>query len=103
MTSLSYQYLLGITTVSNIIHETCQAIWDVLCPVVLKPNMKAEWLAVSENFNEKCQFPHCIGALDGKHITIQVCINIQFYNIQFLILLNFCNICKLICIYFVFI
>ncbi|XP_071581133.1 uncharacterized protein [Temnothorax nylanderi] len=71
MTSLSYQYLVGITTVSNIIKETCQAIWNALCPVVLKPNMKAEWLAVSKSFNEKCQFPHCIGALDGKHITIQ--------------------------------
>lgn len=48
----------------------------MLCPVVLKPNM-ADWLAVSEGFDEKCQFPHCIGALDGKHITIQVCINID--------------------------
>ncbi|KYQ49215.1 hypothetical protein ALC60_11721 [Trachymyrmex zeteki] len=33
MTSLSYQYLLGITTVSNIIHETYQVIWNVLCPI----------------------------------------------------------------------
>ena len=83
MTSLSYQYLLGVTTVSNIIHETCQAIWNVLCPVVLKPKMKAEWLAISEDFNEKWQFPNCIGALDGKHITIQVCFNITFILTEF--------------------
>jgi len=30
MTSISYQYLIGLTTVSNIIDETCTAIWSNL-------------------------------------------------------------------------
>ena len=30
-----------------------------------------EWQAVSDGFWEKWQFPHCLGAIDGKHIYIQ--------------------------------
>lgn len=30
-----------------------------------------DWKAVSKDFEEKWNFPHTIGALDGKHITIQ--------------------------------
>ena len=33
--SMSYQHLLGLTTVSNIISETCDALWSVLSKDVL--------------------------------------------------------------------
>ncbi|XP_039302905.1 uncharacterized protein LOC105206919 [Solenopsis invicta] len=39
MVSISYQYLLGCTTVSNIISETCEVIWNELCPIVLPPSL----------------------------------------------------------------
>lgn len=32
------------------------------------PKSEEEWQAVAKDFMEKCQFPHCLGALDGKHI-----------------------------------
>jgi len=31
---------------------------------------EAEWLAIVEEFESKCKFAHCLGALDGKHIAI---------------------------------
>ena len=34
------------------------------------PLCKDEWVQVAHDFEEKWQFPHCIGALDGKHISI---------------------------------
>lgn len=32
---------------------------------------EAKWNTVVSEFWEKWQFPHCLGALDGKHVTIQ--------------------------------
>ncbi|KAL6438807.1 hypothetical protein ACFW04_003712 [Cataglyphis niger] len=51
MTSMSYQYLLGLTTVSNIISETCDALWSVFSKDVLPyPFTKEKWLNISEEF-----------------------------------------------------
>ena len=35
------------------------------------PSSEAEWLKVTEEFNLKWNFVHCIGALDGKHVAIK--------------------------------
>lgn len=73
MTSMSYQYLIGLTTVCNIIRETCEVIWNTLCPLVLPPSLSEEdWLQIANDFEDISDFIHCIGAIDGKHITIQV-------------------------------
>jgi len=45
----------------------------MLCPVVLPPSLtKEDWLRIAADFEHRCNFPHCIGALDGKHIVLQV-------------------------------
>jgi len=47
----------------------------MLCPVVLPSSLTEEdWLHTAADFENQCNFPHCIGATDGKHIIIQVCI-----------------------------
>lgn len=35
------------------------------------PKTAEEWDKVAEDFQSKWNFPHCIGAIDGKHIRIQ--------------------------------
>ncbi|XP_018359886.1 PREDICTED: putative nuclease HARBI1 [Trachymyrmex cornetzi] len=71
MVSMSYQYLVGVTTVSNIIKETCAIIWNSLCPLVLPSRLEEkDWLDIANEF-EKWNFAHCIGAIDGKHVIIQ--------------------------------
>lgn len=72
MTSMSYQYLVSLTSVSQIIAETCEIIWEILSSLVLVQCNEANWKAIAHDFNEKWHFPPCIGALDGKHVVIQV-------------------------------
>lgn len=35
------------------------------------PTTAEEWEKISKVFEERWNFPHCIGALDGKHVTLQ--------------------------------
>ena len=70
--SLSWSFRLGRTTVSKIVRETCEAIWKVLSPIyLLPPSTEQEWKQISNDFEEIWNLPHCIGAIDGKHIAIE--------------------------------
>ena len=56
-------------TISYIIKEVCQAIFQVLCPAYLKlPSSEGEWEELAKEFEEKWQYPNCIGAINGKHV-----------------------------------
>src|SRR5258705_3399893 len=35
------------------------------------PNSPREWLDIAQGFEDKCQFPQCVGAIDGKHVVMQ--------------------------------
>jgi len=39
------------------------------------PTSSEEWLEIEQSWNEIWNFPHCVGALDGKHIVLQSPIN----------------------------
>ena len=93
------------STISSIVSETCEVIWKTLSKDFIKcPQTEAEWLEVADGFKvrlfgihelkmkvikhdlfffqQKCNYPFAVGALDGKHCTIQ-CFNNTgslFYN-----------------------
>lgn len=69
---MMYHYLIAEPTVSNIIRETCSAIWEVLQPIVLKSCTAETWKGISVEYERKWNFPHCCGAIDGRHIEIDV-------------------------------
>ncbi|KAK5648160.1 hypothetical protein RI129_003052 [Pyrocoelia pectoralis] len=72
MQTLAWTFNIGLTTTHKIVHETCQALWDVLSPEYLKsPESEEAWLDISEGFNSRWNFPHRLGSIDGKHINIQ--------------------------------
>ncbi|XP_044593967.1 protein ALP1-like [Cotesia glomerata] len=97
MTSVSYHYLVGFTTTINIINETCEMLWKCLNEKVLQyPLTARDWLEISHDFNEKWQFPHCMGAMDGKHIRTQCPDNAgsAYYNYKnhhSVVLMAICN------------
>lgn len=70
--SLSFSYRMGKTTVSKIVSETSSAIYKALkIPYLKSPSSKKEWLGIASGFEETWNFPHCLGAIDGKHIRIE--------------------------------
>ena len=73
--SLTYLFRMGKKTVSRIISETSEALYEVLSKMHLNAPKNSEEFQriskISEEFQELWRFPHVIGAIDGKHIRIQ--------------------------------
>ena len=70
--SLYYAYRITCTSLSRILRETCQIIWEELSAGYLKPpKSELERLAISEQVYNSWNVPHAIGAIDGKHISMQ--------------------------------
>ncbi|XP_012521441.1 protein ANTAGONIST OF LIKE HETEROCHROMATIN PROTEIN 1-like isoform X7 [Monomorium pharaonis] len=64
MISLHYLYRIGKSTVPKIITETTHAIWVALMPRVLPRPTAATWAKVAIDFEQKWNFPNCVGAID---------------------------------------
>nr|CAI5842559.1 unnamed protein product [Callosobruchus analis] len=70
-TSLMYTFKISKQCISNIVTEVCQALVDALKKHIKLPTSTEQWLAISERFEKQWNFPHCIGAIDGKHVVLQ--------------------------------
>lgn len=82
MTTLHYEFRVGISTAFGIIKDTLSALIEVLCPLYLQEPQSEKFLEISNSFKLKASLPHCIGALDGKHVRIQCPNNSgsEYYN-----------------------
>ena len=70
--SLSFQVRIGKTTVSNIVMEVCDAIYDVLGKDFFQtPNQAEKWNEIAEMFNSTWNILNNFGAINGKQILIQ--------------------------------
>ena len=81
--SLSFSFRMGKTTVSNIVTETSNAIYQVLKEKYLSAlPTKGEQLKISQELKENWNMPHTIVCIDGKHIRIvyQKVTGTQYYN-----------------------
>lgn len=51
---MSYYYLAGVSTISNVIGETCNAIWNSIRQEVIPPSKTTEeWLHLATEFEER--------------------------------------------------
>ena len=80
--TLSARFRVGISTIHNIVNETCLAIWNALSEEVMPIPDLDKWKKVEEGFRMRWRFPNCLGALDSKHIMIKAPPNSgsTFYN-----------------------
>ena len=80
--SLSYAYRVSKSSVTLIIGDVLDALWDCFHKKFLPTPSPEDWAVIATRFKERWNFPNCIGALDGKHVAIQCPANSgsQFYN-----------------------
>ena len=71
--TISGSYRISQATVGRIVKETSDAIRDTLVEkgFLSAPVGKDQWKKVARGFQEEWNFPHCIEAIDGKHVVIQ--------------------------------
>ncbi|KMQ86994.1 nuclease harbi1-like protein [Lasius niger] len=81
--SKAWAFRIGKSTIYKILYETCDAIWQVLHAQYLPKPSQETWEKVIYEFWKKWNFPNCIGALDGKHITIQAPPNSNSLNYNY--------------------
>lgn len=70
---MSFQFRISKSAISYIVNEVCHAaIEESLASSYLKfPSTHEEWVNIASQFQQRWNFPNCIGAIDGKHIVIQ--------------------------------
>lgn len=71
--TLAASYRMSPSVIGRTIKETCSVIWDVLLSknYFTPPSQCQKWIKIAHEFEHNWNFPHCLGAIDGKHVIIQ--------------------------------
>lgn len=70
--SLNFSVTIGQSTISGIIQDTCQAIFDVLSDEFLQlPSSKEHWRAIGNHYGSRWNFYNCLGAVAARHVQIE--------------------------------
>lgn len=48
----------------------CNSLWDLLKVEFIPHPTEQKWRKIADEFGKFAQFPHCLGAVDGKHIRV---------------------------------
>ncbi|XP_045467036.1 uncharacterized protein LOC123675638 [Harmonia axyridis] len=69
--SIAHSYRMGDRTVSKIVNEVSRAIWKTIQPMYLPQPTEEMWISIASDFETIWNFPHCVGAIEGKHVVIK--------------------------------
>jgi len=50
--------------------EVCLSIWSIMRPECIPKPTKEQWKLKAFDFEKTANFPHFLGAVDGKHIRV---------------------------------
>ena len=68
--SVARCFRVGASTVRKSVTRVCEAIWKVLRDDYLPVPTTEMWRRNADVFLNRWGFPHCIGAVDGKHVNV---------------------------------
>ena len=80
---MQYGWRVPHNTISIIVREVCQAIVDeYLDEMMTTPTTEAGWRQIADDWYQRWNFPHTIGAIDGKHVACKAPPNTgsEYYN-----------------------
>ncbi|XP_022160256.1 putative nuclease HARBI1, partial [Myzus persicae] len=69
--SLAFSFRMAHNTISGIIYETCNTIWNVFGQIHMPFPTKDMFYQIAHDFETLWNFPNCIRCIDGKHIRIK--------------------------------
>ena len=80
--SLSFRFRMGYSTVRTIVKDTVIFIWNKLQAREMPIPNEQKWISIADKFFARCDYPSCLGAIDGKHIKIKAPPNSgsKYYN-----------------------
>lgn len=67
--TLAASFKLGSATVSCSVREVCYAVWRGLWDEFAAFPEGEQWVVIESDFWELWNYPNCVGAIDGKHIS----------------------------------
>ena len=71
-TTLQYVFRVASLTIEKFVPEVCDAITRAYRDQVMQcPTLVEDWLLVQFVLRQRWNFPHALGALDGRHIAIR--------------------------------
>ena len=69
---LSYSFRMSTSAISTIVPAVCKVIYDVWKKDFLQPpKTSTQWKQLAQEFADLWQFPHAVGAIEGKYINIK--------------------------------
>lgn len=69
--SIALAFRIGESTVRMLIKEVCEILIIILEPIYMSPPSEKEWKSYAEGFWRRWNMPNCVGAVDGKYITLE--------------------------------
>ena len=70
--SLRYNFRVAHNTISKIVRQVTEAIIEEFAEEQICPPVTPDkWKLIADKFGSRWNFPHAIGALDGKHVAIK--------------------------------
>ena len=69
--TIAFSFRVGRSTVSSIVKEVYQELWNVLQLLYLPKPTEEMWTQAVTGFRELRDFPNCLGSSDGKHIKLK--------------------------------
>ena len=69
--SLKFNFRVSHNAISAFIPEVCGAILDEYYNAATLPKSEDEWKETAKMFWNRWNLPHCLGAIDGKHIAMK--------------------------------